>query len=144
MARRTRRAAPPPPKVLSTPASTCVVACYAIEGVAYVHHPLHAEGCTIVLVNAARAVAHVRQSGSYSGWYCSDEVPPGDWRVLGWLPRDGSQRHGAFDLADPNLADLAMLPVPNHQPDLPASSRPNLCLRDIDIVPWDENGKPEF
>lgn len=146
MVRRTTRWKAPPTKVLSTPESKRVVRCYAIEGAAYIHHPMHGERCTIILLNEAREILIVRQSASFGGWYDSDEVPLGDWRVLGWIPAGGELRHGELDAVDPDLADFAKLPRPNSQAaathKTPASQ--SAPPPEIDIVPWDADGKPEY
>ena len=112
MARRSPRWQPPVPKVLATTASRRVIECYAIEGKAYFHHPNFMERCTIVLVNRARDVVTVVQNESLGSWYDSDEVPPGEWWVLGWVPA-GDLRHGPLERVDPELADLDALPRPN-------------------------------
>ncbi len=113
MARRSPRWRKPPPKVLSLPTSARVVECYAVEGAAYVHRPLFGEPAIILLIDSAGTVLEVRSRTEYGELWPTEPLPEGDWRVLGWrLPGD-TLRHGPHDRVDPELADLAALPVPN-------------------------------
>lgn len=115
--------------------------CYACQGKAYIFHPLAGEAASIILVNAEREVRIVNGVGSFLvSWACEVDVL-GEWRVLGWIPPGGELRHGELESVDPDLADWDQLPVPNRPIPMGAPSRPNAV---IDIVPWDENGDPEF
>ena len=144
MVQRTPRWRKPPPKVLSTSESKRVVHCYAIEGKADTFHPLALEqGAKAVLMNPDRIITWVPLSGEYRVSYGTNFLPPGEWRVLGWRPPNNQPRHGEYDAVDPDLADWDALPEPNRRivvTDLGAASRRE---KPDDIVPWDENGKPD-
>ena len=142
MVRRKAKWKKPEPKVLATPESKRVLRCYAQQGRAYIFHPAGEGRCTLVLIDSRREVVYVERDDRIAGgWYNSNEVPLGDWRVLGWIPREGRLPHGELEEVDPELADWEKLPVPNREPPRTHSSRPNLV---IDIVPWDADGKPEY
>lgn len=117
MVRRSPHWRKPAPKALSS--TERVIACYAIEGKAYIHHPLSGEsGGELALINEQREIA---------------VVPP-----------NNELRHGSYDVVDPDLADLSKLPTPNREPprgpSTPAKYNPPDLL---DVVPWDEDGNPE-
>ncbi len=131
----------PPPKLLATAESTVRVRCYASQGKAHYFHPGYSGPSTLVLVNAARDVVYVTRDNQADGWYNSRDVPPGLWRVLGWIPCADSLPHGDLEEVDPHLADFEHLPQPNAWPPRSHSIRPNLV---IDIVPWDAEGRPEY
>lgn len=141
MTRRKAKWVRPEPKILATADSKRVMWCYATQGKAYTFHPGYAGRCTIVLVNKEREVLCVTRNDKVGGYYPSDEVPLGEWRVLGWIPCDGKLPHGDLESVDPDLADFDVLPLPNVLPPRTHSIRPNLV---IDIVPWDADGKPEY
>lgn len=144
MVRRSTRWRTPPPKILSTPDSKRVVRCYACQGKAYIFHPLAGEPASIILVNSEREVRIVKSASTFLvAWGCEIDVL-GEWRVLGWIPPGGELRHGELEDVDPDVADWDQLPLPNRQVSLGAPSRPNAVKEEIDIVPWDENGDPEY
>jgi len=113
MVRRPPRWRKPPPKVLSLPMSARVIECYAIEGKAYIFSPLLGETSELLLMNRERETCWVHNRGDYSGEYACDEVPPGEWRVLGWRPLALPTRHGEHDRVDPELADYDKLQALN-------------------------------
>lgn len=134
----------PAPKVLATPESVRVLRCYACQGKAYIHQPIWGETVLLVVMNAGQETRHVQGSSMLGTAWACDVGALGEWRVLGWIPPEGQLRHGDLEDVDPELADWDRLPIPNTSVSLGAPSRPNLSLRDVDIVPWDEEGRPEF
>lgn len=138
--RRSPRWKAPPPKILATPESQRCIRCYATQGKAYIFHPGYSGRSTLVLINLEREVRYATRSDTADGWYCSDDVALGTWRVLGWIPCEGRLPHGDLEDVDPDLADFDSLPVPNA---LPPQSHGTRLNREVDIVPWDAHGLPE-
>lgn len=144
--RRKAKWKPPKPKVLATPESKRVVRCYATQGKAYTFHPTIAGACRIILVNEVRDVLFVTRDDRTSEPYCSNEVPLGDWFVLGRLPRNGELPHGELDDVDPELAEIEKLPRPNKEPYKSHSIRSNTqpteaekrwCTADVSTLPME-------
>lgn len=98
-----------------------MIPCYAIEGKAYIFHPILGEQATIILMNPERETLEVASHGRSRNVFASDGVPAGDWRILGWRPLNGIERHGPYDAVDPELADFANLRNPALEPELGAS-----------------------
>jgi hypothetical protein len=109
MTRRTARWRAPPPKTLSLPTSQHIVECYACKGKAYIFGPLQGEISQLVLINAAGAIAYVRNK-LWDPWDAEDR-PEGEWRVLGWRSLS-TPRHGDYDRVDPSMADFGKLQPP--------------------------------
>lgn len=109
MARRTPRWRTPPQKPLCSPSSARVIDCYAFEGKAYIFRPMLGEVVRLFVISPDLEVREVFSAGSYTSAIATDEVPK-EWRVLGWRPF-GEPRHGEFDRVDPEMADVAKLPL---------------------------------
>ena len=104
MATRRRNSGLFPLKPLVSAASTTRVRCYAREGRNWHQSPGANFPVLLLLVDPrTRAWRWERGFRSTRGPWCCESAQ-GPWRVLGWLPADGSMPLGEPDEVDPAVA----------------------------------------
>lgn len=108
-----------PLKPLRSPTSRTLLRCYAREGRNWYQGPERNRPALLLLVEpSTRAWRWETGFQSTRGPWCC-EVVQAPWRVLGWLPADGSLPHGEPDEVDPAVARFDFCTSPEaHSPRL--------------------------
>ncbi len=114
-----------PLKPLRSPTSRVLLRCYAREGRNWHAVPVSNVPLLFLLIDP---ITHAWRwepgSRTTRGPWCCEAVQA-PWRILGWLPADGSLPRGEPDEVDPGVARIEFCIVPDrHQPhfDTPAGS----------------------